>query len=107
MKTGQNSSVFEFHYEEIDRNFLNAPNVKLTHSNEHSLIQGYCIGDNIQAYQFHPEIPFEAVHDIALFNTSLLKEHCINTSHLKNNVFNQEPKNETFILNPLRCFMAG
>ncbi len=57
LETVDDAYVFQFHYEEIDPIFLQEPNVCLTHTNQHSQIQGYRIGDNIQAYQFHPEIP--------------------------------------------------
>lgn len=106
-ETGQDLLVFEFHYEEIDKSFLKEPGVKLTHSNNHSLIQGYRIGDNILAYQFHPEIPHQALDAIAVFNTSLLGEHRIKDIGLNTYTLDQESRNETFILTPLRRFLAG
>jgi GMP synthase-like glutamine amidotransferase len=100
-------TVFEFHYEEIDETFLKEPGVKLTHSNKHSIIQGYRIGDNIEAYQFHPEIPPQATAAISAFNASLLKEYRITDVELNTNAPDLESRNETFILAPLRRFFAG
>lgn len=105
--TEDNKYVFQFHYEEVDPTFLQEPNVSLSHTNQHSHIQGYRIGNNIQAYQFHPEIPLQALSAIADYNAKLLIEHSIIEDKMNLDTSDQDSLNETFILAPLRRFFAG
>ena len=107
LESGNEAVVFQFHYEEVDEAFLQEPDVVLTHTNRHSHIQGYRIGDNIRAYQFHPEIPPQALTAVAAYNSELLSRHGMSVEESNLNTSDQESQNETFIFAPLRRFLAG
>ncbi|MDO8106019.1 hypothetical protein Q6348_02280 [Isoptericola sp. b441] len=48
-------AVGQLHYEQIDPAFAEVDGVRLTHTNDHTRVQGFTWGPSVAGYQFHPE----------------------------------------------------
>jgi GMP synthase-like glutamine amidotransferase len=71
-KSGATSVVTQFHYHEIRPSAVDRMGGTITHSNDHTRVQGFTVGPRIAGYQFHPELDPDAAAATYRWNTEVL-----------------------------------
>jgi GMP synthase-like glutamine amidotransferase len=78
--------VGQFHYEEILPAILTVPGVMHTHTNDHSVVQGFGIGDRIFGLQGHPEFSPDDMQQLIDHNAETIERFGGNPRHLLSDV---------------------
>lgn len=76
----------QFHYHEIDQQFLGSSGAELLCSNHHSEVQGYQVDERILGYQFHPELDGEDTRLLLEDNAALIQGFRQEPSELQSRV---------------------
>lgn len=91
--------VPNFHYEEVDADFVRAGGGEIIASNGHSDVQAFRVGRTIRGMQFHPELGLKDVDKLLGFNVSTIETYGGNLQEVKERTNNLSKRLSSTLFN--------